>query len=206
MDCNPPGSSVRWVSQARMLEWVAISFSRGSSWPRDWIWVSCIGRQVLYHWVTMEALGAAQSPDEMRNQSKQTKAQVFTCPSMSFQPQPPPQSVESHQRSWPPAKAAAPWNSEMKPGRHTGSVPTRREWLRQSVSLCPWAHFFFSKCLWLFCRAYYQAENMYPQGNLNSLTKIIRCLRSTTVIKDSKSSSICHLKQNDWSRWTKILK
>ena len=35
MDCSPPGSSVHGISQARILEWVAISFSRGSSWPRD---------------------------------------------------------------------------------------------------------------------------------------------------------------------------
>ena len=35
MVCSPPGSSVHGIFQARMLEWVAISFSRGSSWPRD---------------------------------------------------------------------------------------------------------------------------------------------------------------------------
>ena len=51
-DCSPPGSSVRGISQARILEWVAISFSGGSSWPRDGThisYVSCLGRQVLYH-------------------------------------------------------------------------------------------------------------------------------------------------------------
>ena len=35
MDCSPPGSSIHGIFQARVLEWVAISFSRGSSWPRD---------------------------------------------------------------------------------------------------------------------------------------------------------------------------
>ena len=35
MDCSPPGCSVHWVSQARILEWVAIPFSGGSSQPRD---------------------------------------------------------------------------------------------------------------------------------------------------------------------------
>ena len=35
MDCSPLGSSVHGISQARILEWIAISFSRGSSWPRD---------------------------------------------------------------------------------------------------------------------------------------------------------------------------
>ena len=53
------GSSVHGISQARILEWVAISFSRGYSWPRDQTLVSCIGRQILYHWATREAhLGA----------------------------------------------------------------------------------------------------------------------------------------------------
>ena len=42
MDCSRPGSSVFGTSQARILEWVAISFSRGSSWPRDWTHVSWI--------------------------------------------------------------------------------------------------------------------------------------------------------------------
>ena len=40
MDCSPPGSSVHGISQARILEWVAISFSRKSSQPRDWTHIS----------------------------------------------------------------------------------------------------------------------------------------------------------------------
>ena len=58
MDCSTPGSSVPGIFQARILEWVAISSSRGSSSPRDWTRVSCgscIGRQILYHWATWEA-------------------------------------------------------------------------------------------------------------------------------------------------------
>ena len=50
-DCNPPGSSVRGISQAQILEWVAISSSRGSSWPGDRIrvsWVSGTGWRILY--------------------------------------------------------------------------------------------------------------------------------------------------------------
>ena len=42
MDCSPPGSSVHGILQARILEWVAISYSRGSSQPREWICVSCL--------------------------------------------------------------------------------------------------------------------------------------------------------------------
>ena len=42
MDCSPPGSSVHGVLQARILEWVAMSSSRGSSWLREWTWISYI--------------------------------------------------------------------------------------------------------------------------------------------------------------------
>ena len=42
MDYSPPGSSVHGISQTRILEWVVSSFSRGSSWPRDRIFISCI--------------------------------------------------------------------------------------------------------------------------------------------------------------------
>ena len=55
LDCSPPGSSVHGILQARILEWVAISFSRGSSRPRDRTRLSCISRWVLYHWAIKEA-------------------------------------------------------------------------------------------------------------------------------------------------------
>ena len=42
MDCSPPGSSVHGIFQARILEWVAVFYSRGSSWPKDRTHVSCI--------------------------------------------------------------------------------------------------------------------------------------------------------------------
>ena len=48
MHCGPPGPSVQGISQARILEWVAISFSRGSSQPGIKPVVSCIGKWVLY--------------------------------------------------------------------------------------------------------------------------------------------------------------
>ena len=54
MDWSPPGSSVHGISQARMLGWAAISFSRGSSWSRDRTHISCTGRQVLYCWTIRE--------------------------------------------------------------------------------------------------------------------------------------------------------
>ena len=58
MNCSPPDSFVHGILQAKILKLVAISFSRGFSWPRDQThisWVSCIGRWILYHFVTWEA-------------------------------------------------------------------------------------------------------------------------------------------------------
>ena len=55
-DCSPAGSSVRGISQARILEQVAISYSRGSSWPRNQTpvsWVSCTGSWILYLWAVL---------------------------------------------------------------------------------------------------------------------------------------------------------
>ena len=59
MDYSLPGSSVCGIFQARILEQIAISFSKGSSQPRDWTHVSYasyIGRQILYHWVTWKII------------------------------------------------------------------------------------------------------------------------------------------------------
>ena len=47
MDCGPPGSSVHEILQASILEWVAIPYSKGSSWPRDQTWVSLIAGRFL---------------------------------------------------------------------------------------------------------------------------------------------------------------
>ena len=56
VDCSPQGSSVHGIFQARILEWLAISYSRGSFPSRDQTHVSCIGREILYHCATLEAL------------------------------------------------------------------------------------------------------------------------------------------------------
>ena len=57
MDCSPQCSSVHEIQQARILKWVAIPFSRGSSWPKDRIWVSCIAGRFFTIWATREVLG-----------------------------------------------------------------------------------------------------------------------------------------------------
>ena len=60
MDCSSPGTSVHGIFQARLLEWIPISYPRGSSQPRHQTLVSCvscIGRQILYHSTSLEAQG-----------------------------------------------------------------------------------------------------------------------------------------------------
>ena len=57
MDCSLPGSSLHGISQSTILEWIAISSSRGSAQPRDWSHISCgfcIGKQIFWHWATWE--------------------------------------------------------------------------------------------------------------------------------------------------------
>ena len=60
-DCSPPGSSVHGILQARILEWVAIPFSRESSLPRDGTWVSCIAGRFFIVWTTRDAGRALQT-------------------------------------------------------------------------------------------------------------------------------------------------
>ena len=72
MDCSLPGASVHGIFQARILEWVAISYPRGSSWSRDWTqvsYISCIARQILYHCTTWKIL----------KKKKKKKKSVFFC-------------------------------------------------------------------------------------------------------------------------------
>ena len=49
MDCSPPGSSDHGIHQARMLEWVSISISRGPSQPKESNLLLLLGRWILYH-------------------------------------------------------------------------------------------------------------------------------------------------------------
>ena len=81
-DCSPPGSSVHGLFQASILEQVGVSYSRGSSQPRDWThvsYVSCIGRQILHH---CRHLG---SPWSSRRRARPSHSLISLCrPSDSF--------------------------------------------------------------------------------------------------------------------------
>ena len=75
MNYSLQGSSVQGILQARILEWVAISFSRESSWPRNRIQVSCIAGRFFTDWATMEArvvLGAVAKASLRREMQSHT--------------------------------------------------------------------------------------------------------------------------------------
>ena len=67
MDCSPEGFSVHGIFQARVLEWVAIFFSRGSSWPRDWTQASNIAGRLFTLWATFSTFHPA-TRDELFKQ------------------------------------------------------------------------------------------------------------------------------------------
>ena len=78
VDCSPPGSFVHEIFQARILERVAISFSRASSQPRERTCISCISRSILYHWATWEAIiTTLQTTPKLSNLKQQTPTHSF---------------------------------------------------------------------------------------------------------------------------------
>ena len=104
--CSPPGSSVHGVLQARIPEWVAIPFSGGSSWPRDWTWVSCIAGRFFTVWATREVQeywSGLPFPFQGLFQTQRSNQVLLRCRQILYQ--------LSHQ-----------WISKME-NRNSGSVP-----------------------------------------------------------------------------------
>ena len=78
IDCSPPGSSVHGILQARILEWVAMPSSRGSSWPRNWTHISS-----LLHWqVSSLPLAPPGKPSFKRVTSVQFNSVAQLCPTL----------------------------------------------------------------------------------------------------------------------------
>ena len=76
MDCSLPGSYVHGILQARIPEWVAIAFSKGSSGPRDRTWVSCIEGRFFTFWGTREAQEQIRLNQKKAHQSEYSAYQV----------------------------------------------------------------------------------------------------------------------------------
>ena len=105
IDCSLSGCSVQGIPQARILEWIAISSFAGSSLPRDWTCVSCIsciGKQIHYHWATWEVLFLTYSCYKLNESCCCWVASVVS------------NSVQPHRRQ--PTRLPHPWDS---PGKNT---------------------------------------------------------------------------------------
>ena len=88
MVCSPPGFSVHGVFQVRILEWIAISFSRGSSQPRNWTQVSCIAGRFSTYW-TMREGRIVTILWWFLLYINMNLPQVYMCPTKSWTPLPP---------------------------------------------------------------------------------------------------------------------
>ena len=129
MDRSPSGSSVPGISQARIWDWVAISFSRGSSWPRNQTCISrisCTGRQILYHWATWEArkeFGSSQSTSYSSNKMQN----IYYVPSviLVLRIQGPPATIPSLQKQ-----------GKMEDGQMEKQVPYREtSWVEEILDV-----------------------------------------------------------------------
>ena len=98
-DCSPPVSSVHGVFQLRILEWVAISFSRGSSRPRDRTQVSHIGGRRFNLWATREAQNSVIAISHLRARVLLTH-QAFHYSVISLHPQPPRSRQSRYDERW----------------------------------------------------------------------------------------------------------
>ena len=79
MDCSPQGSSVHGIFQVRMLEWVVISYSRGSSRPRDRTRVSCIVGRFFIIWATREASPTVHRNSVIIHTHTHTHTHIYVC-------------------------------------------------------------------------------------------------------------------------------
>ena len=96
MDCSLPGSSVHGISQARILVWVAVPFSRGSSWPKNQTWISCTAGRFFTMWATGESgdPGKEQNSEILQAASSLWQASVSSCWDLD---------TSSELRTWPPS-------------------------------------------------------------------------------------------------------
>ena len=84
MNCSPSGSSIHGVLQARILEWIAIPFSRGSSWPRDRTQVSFIAGRFFTIWATGKIFTGWQSWTQIKQLSTHTCLPLVFTVSLSM--------------------------------------------------------------------------------------------------------------------------
>ena len=127
--CSPPASSAHVIFQVRILEWVGISSSRGSSWPRDWTpllphLLHC--RWILCCWATREAQSVVRAPK--RNRNWNFVVLIEKAVSVQFSHSVVPNSLQPHglQLARPPCPSPTP-------GTCSNSCPSSR-WCHSTIS------------------------------------------------------------------------
>ena len=162
VDCSPPGSSVHGISQARILEWVAISSSRGSSWPRDQTHDSCVSC-TAGRFFTTEPLGKPYSSIGIKQwvcvrDKTQRQCVSYQCCGKQF--------ALSSEADTPLQYSAwkIPWTEE--PGRlqSMGSLRVRRDWAT-SLSL-------FTSMLW---KRKWQPTPVFLPGESQGQGSLVGC-------------------------------
>ena len=97
MDYSSPGSSAHGILQARTLEWVAIPFSRGSSWSRDWTWVSCTAGRFFIIWaISSVQFSCSVVSDSLRPHESQHARSPCPSPTPGVHPDSRPSSQWCH--------------------------------------------------------------------------------------------------------------
>ena len=179
MYCNPPGFSVCEILQARILEWVAISFSRGSSWPRDGTQVCRTPGLPVHH----------QLPEFTQTHAHRVGDTIQPSPPLSS-PSPPAPNPSQHQvfssesalhMRWPKYWS---FNFIISPSNeHPGLISFRMDWLDllavqgtlKSLLQC-----YSSKASILWCSAFFIVQLLYPYMTTG---KTIALTRQTFVGK-----------------------
>ena len=175
MDCILPGSSVQGIFQTRILEWVAISFSKGSSWPEDgthFSCISCIGRHdFFWHWAKKETQQESWAAYNNRNV-------LFSSGGWRF-------------KVWMPAWLDS--GEDLLPGYRLSTSPCILTWLKKGENGL-WAGFSVSSvqlisCVWLFSTPW-----TTPRQASLSITKSwsLPKLRSIESVMPSNHLILCH--------------
>ena len=140
MDCSLPGFYVHGILQARIVEWVATSFSRGSSWPRNQTQVSCIAGMFFTNWALREALFFNIRSDQIRSvtQSCPTLCDPLCTPGLPVHYQLPDfTQTHVHQVSdaIQPSHPLVPFSSCPQSFPASGSFPTNQFFISRGQSI-----------------------------------------------------------------------
>ena len=149
MDCSPPGSSIPGIFQARIMEWVAISFSKGSSQPRDRTHISCMAGKFF----TTEPPGKTTTRYYQASHSglfqnflrfKRLFSDFFTRYTRKLcghrkECQEPEERIETRHTDSPGPGCSLPRPGGCRPWRDCPWCPHRRTWCERHIHLAPWA-------------------------------------------------------------------